>query len=132
MAKLRKRNNTNEDSCKKMHAEMNMKVGPTRKEPPQSFPVYLMPDLDPMQKQINRIENETHHEARCNRRRAWRNTYRGNQIKNPRTKIRGKYHERTANNASCNTLEQLIPRLSASADNQAGRETFLRTALVSA
>ena len=33
--------------------------------------------------------------------------------------------------ASCNTLEQLIPRLSASLDIHAGSETFLRTALVS-
>lgn len=72
MSKLHKKVRANEDFSKKLHSKMNMKVGPTRKEPAQSFPVYVMPDLDPMQKQINRIENEMHHEARCVRRRAWK------------------------------------------------------------
>lgn len=40
--------------------------------PVGSYPVYYIPDLDPMQKQINRIKNEMHYETRCNRRRAWR------------------------------------------------------------
>lgn len=72
MAKLHKKVKTNEGFCKKLHTEMNMKAGPTRLEPVGSYPVYYIPDLDPMQKQVNRIENEMHHEARCARRRAWK------------------------------------------------------------
>lgn len=72
MPKLHKKVHKNEDRCDKLHKEMNAKVGPTRKEPVNSFPVYLMPDLDPLQKQVNRIENTVNHEARCVRRRAWR------------------------------------------------------------
>lgn len=72
MSKLHKKVRTNENACSKLHLEMNRKAGPTRKEPLRSFPVYIMPDLDPLQKQLNRIENEMHHEARCARRRAWK------------------------------------------------------------
>lgn len=72
MAKVRRKVSANENRCEKLHGEMNMRVGPTRMEPLKNFPVYIMPDLDPMQKQINRIESEMIYEARCNRRRAWR------------------------------------------------------------
>ena len=72
MAKLHKKVRDNEDRCDKLHKEMNAKVGPTRKEPVNSFPVYLMPDLDPLQKQLNRIENTVNHEARCRNRRNWK------------------------------------------------------------
>ena len=72
MPKLCKRVHKNEDRCDKLHKEMNAKVGPTRKEPVNSFPVYLMPDLDPLQKQVNRIENTVNHEARCRNRRNWK------------------------------------------------------------
>lgn len=40
-------------------------------------------------------------------------------------------YERTDNKASCKTLEQLIPRLSARFASHAGRETFFLTAFVS-
>lgn len=70
MAKVHRKVKDNEDRCEKLHLSMNMKVGPTRKEP---MTVFVMPDLDPMQKQMNRIENTVLHEARCNRRRTWRN-----------------------------------------------------------
>lgn len=72
MAKVHKKVHDNENRCDKLHKEMNMVVGPTRKELPGSYPVYLIPDLDPMQKQLNRIENTVNHEARCARRRTWR------------------------------------------------------------
>lgn len=72
MPKLYKKVHKNEDLCDKLHKEMNAKVGPTRKEPLNSFPVYLFPDLDPMQKQLNRIENTVNYEARCRSRRNWK------------------------------------------------------------
>lgn len=69
MAKLKKRVRTNENRVERMHAEMNMRVGPARIEP---LKLFVLPDLDPMQRQMNRIENMLNHEARCARRRAWR------------------------------------------------------------
>ena len=72
MPKLSKRIHSNEDTCDKLHKEMNAKVGPTRKELPASYPVYIIPDLGPMQKQVNRIENVVNHEARCRSRRNWK------------------------------------------------------------
>ena len=51
MPKPHKKVNDNEDKCEKLHAEMNMKIGPTRKEP---LTVFVLPDLDPMQKQLNK------------------------------------------------------------------------------
>lgn len=69
VAKLKKKVTTNKDRCKKIHMDMNMKVGPTRMEPTYMF---VLPDLDPMQEQLNRLENTQNHEARCTRRRAWR------------------------------------------------------------
>lgn len=69
MAKLHKKVHDNEDKCDKLHKEMNMRVGPTRKEP---LTLFVLPDLDPIQKQLNRIENTVNYEARCARRRAWR------------------------------------------------------------
>lgn len=72
MAKLHKKVRDNEDRCDKLHKEMNMRVAPTRLEELKSFPAYILPNLDPLQKQVNRIENTVNHEARCVRRRAWR------------------------------------------------------------
>lgn len=69
MPKLCKRVHKNEDRCDKLHKEMNMRVGPTRLEP---IKLLIIPDLDPLQKQLNRIENTVNYEARCVRRRAWR------------------------------------------------------------
>ena len=69
MAKLHKKVRDNEDRCDKLHKEMNMRVGPTRLEP---IKLLIIPDLDPLQKQLNRIENTVNYEARCVRRRAWR------------------------------------------------------------
>lgn len=59
MAKLHKKVHDNEDKCDKLHKEMNMRVGPPT-------------DLDPMQKQLNRIENTVNHEVRCRNRRNWK------------------------------------------------------------
>lgn len=72
MPKLHKKVRDNEDRCDKLHKEMNMRVAPTRLEELKSFPAYILPNLDPLQKQLNRIENIVNHEARCARRRAWR------------------------------------------------------------
>lgn len=69
MAKLHKKVRDNEDRCDKLHKEMNMRVGPTRLEP---IKLLIIPDLDPMQKQLNRIENTVNHEARCRNRRNWK------------------------------------------------------------
>lgn len=69
MPKLHKKVKKNEERCKKLHQDMNMKVGPTRKEP---LTLFVLPDLDPLQKQLNRIENAVNHEARIRRRSAWK------------------------------------------------------------
>lgn len=69
MPKLFKRNHDNEDKCDKLHKEMNMRVGLTRKEP---LTLFVLPDLDPIQKQLNQIENTVNHEARCRNRRNWK------------------------------------------------------------
>lgn len=69
MARLRKKVRTNEDRVARLHMDMNMRVGPARVEP---LKVFILPDLDPMQKQLNRVENMVNHEERCARRRAWR------------------------------------------------------------
>lgn len=72
MSKLHKKVRTREKSCSKLHSEMNMKAGPTRLEPVGGYPVYIIPDLDPMQEQLNQIESAVNYEARCVRRRAWK------------------------------------------------------------
>lgn len=72
MPKLVKRNHKDEEKCKKLHMDMNMKVAPTRLEDIKNFPAYLIPNLDPLQKRVNRIENTVNHEARCARQRVWR------------------------------------------------------------
>lgn len=73
MPKLVKRIHINEDKCDKMHKEFNMVIGPARKEDlPGSYPVYIIPNLDPLQRQVNRIENMVNHEARCRSRRNWK------------------------------------------------------------
>lgn len=72
MPKLVKRTHKDEDKYKKTHMEMNLRVAPTRLEDIKSFPAYILPNLDPLQRQVNRIENMVNHEARCIRRRAWR------------------------------------------------------------
>ena len=73
MPKLTKRTHNNEDKCKRLHTEMNMRVAPTRLEALGHFPAYIIPNLDPLQEQVNRIQNIVEHEARCARRRNWRN-----------------------------------------------------------
>ena len=72
MTKMCKRVHKNEDQCDKLHKEMNMRVAPTRLEELKSFPAYILPNLDPLQKQLNQIQNVVNHETRCARRRAWR------------------------------------------------------------
>lgn len=48
-----------------LHRETLRSVGLSRVVPPKEVPVYLIPDVDPLQKQVNQIE-------RRYRRRAWR------------------------------------------------------------
>lgn len=73
VAKLYKKVKERENLSSKQHMEANMYIGPTRKEPANSPVVMcILPDLDPLQKQLNRIENTVNHEARCVRRRAWK------------------------------------------------------------
>lgn len=72
MPKQFKKVTSNETRCKDLHREMNGMVAPTRLEPTGRFPAYIIPDLDPLQKQVNRINNTVDREARCARRRAWR------------------------------------------------------------
>lgn len=72
MPKLKKRTHNGEDRCKCLHTEMNMRVAPTRLEPIGHFPAYIIPNLDPLQEQLNRIQNTVEHEARCARRRSWK------------------------------------------------------------
>lgn len=69
MPKLHKKVKKNEERCKKLHQDMNMRVGPTRLE---TMYMFVLPDLDPMQVQMNQIETAVNREARCARRRAWR------------------------------------------------------------
>lgn len=73
MAKLHKKVRTNENLCKELHAEMNRHVAPTRLEPTGRFPAYIIPDLDPMQGQINNIETAVNQMARQMSRRNWKN-----------------------------------------------------------
>ena len=73
MPKMIKRNRSNENLSEQEHVFANKYMGPTRKEPIDSRIVgYILPDLDPMQKQLNRIENTMNHEARCRNRRNWK------------------------------------------------------------
>lgn len=72
MPKLVKRTHKDEGKYKKLHMDMNMQVAPTRLEELKNFPAYILPNLDPLQRKLNRIENIVNHEARCARRRAWR------------------------------------------------------------
>ena len=73
MAKLHKKVRTNENRCKELHAEMNQRVAPTRLEPTGRFPAYIIPDLDPMQGQVNNIETAVNRMARQMSRRNWKN-----------------------------------------------------------
>lgn len=73
MPKARKRVSTNENRCKDLHAEMNRHVAPTRLEPTGRFPAYIIPDLDPMQGQVNNIETAVNQMARQMSRRNWKN-----------------------------------------------------------
>lgn len=74
MAKLYKKVRTNENLCKELHAEMNRHVAPTRLEPTGRFPAYIIPDLDPMQGQVNMIETAVNMMARLNSRRNWKHS----------------------------------------------------------
>lgn len=70
MPKVRAKVTKNEDRCKNLHTQMNMRVGPTRMQPVTMF---VMPDLDPMQKKLNHLENRQNRLERIMSRRAWRN-----------------------------------------------------------
>lgn len=73
MTKLFKKTNEREDIYDKMHYEANMKIGPTRKEPMDSpLIMYILPDLKPIQKQINKCENRGRRLEQIMGRRAWK------------------------------------------------------------
>lgn len=73
MTKLYKRINEREDIYDKMHSEANKHMGPTRKEPMDSpLIMYILPDLKPMHKQVNKCENRDRRFERIVGRRAWR------------------------------------------------------------
>ena len=73
MPRLIKRTSEREDLYDRMHMEANKHMGPTRKEPMNSpLIMYILPDLAPMQKQLNKLENISNYEAKCARRRCWR------------------------------------------------------------
>lgn len=55
MMKLYKAVHGQENKCKELHKEMNMKVGPTRLVQPD---FYLLVDVDDLQKQVNALENK--------------------------------------------------------------------------
>lgn len=73
MPKANKRIRRNEDRSKKLHADMNMRVWPTRLEPFANMPTFVIPDMDPMQRQVNRLEERAIRNERLYQRRAWRN-----------------------------------------------------------
>ena len=74
MSKLKRKVTTNENKCKELHQQMNMRVGPTRLQP---LTLYVIPDLDPMQKQLNRLENQQNRAERVAGRRAWKDSRKG-------------------------------------------------------
>lgn len=62
----------NENKCKELHKEMNLKVGPTRLV---QSDFYLLVDVDDIQRQMNVLENRTNRMERIQARRAWRFGY---------------------------------------------------------
>jgi hypothetical protein len=72
MSKLHKKVHTNENRCSDLHRNMNKSVGPTRLEPLGNIPSFIIPNVDPLQKQVNDLENRVSYEERLSRRRAWR------------------------------------------------------------
>ena len=64
MPKTQKRTRQNEDRCKNLHADMNMRVGHTSLGMFQEIPII---------KQVNRLEERTIRNERLYQRRAWRN-----------------------------------------------------------
>lgn len=72
MPKRFKKVTKNENRCRNLHTEMNHKVAPTRLEPTGMFPAYIIPDLDPMQKQLNRLEERAQRMERMDARHRWK------------------------------------------------------------
>lgn len=72
MPKQKRRIHQDEDKSKKLHMEMNMKVGPTRLDPLSKIPTYVVIDIDPVQQQVNRLAERAEDMERRQRRRAWR------------------------------------------------------------
>jgi hypothetical protein len=73
MTKLYKKSNAREDIYAQMYEEANKHYGPTRKEPMDSpLIMYILPDLSPMQKQINICENTEKKIERIISRRSWK------------------------------------------------------------
>lgn len=73
MSKENKRIRRNEDSSKNLHVDMNTRVGSTRLEPFQNIPTYVMIDIDPIIRQVNRLKERIIRNERLYQRRARRN-----------------------------------------------------------
>lgn len=68
--KVYKQVNPRETMSKELHKELNLKVGPTRLVRPELF---LVVDVDELQKQTNILENKVNRMERAAARRSWRN-----------------------------------------------------------
>ena len=68
--KIYKQVNSRETMSKELHKELNLKVGPTRLVRPELF---LVVDVDELQKQTNTLENKVNHMERAAVRKSWRN-----------------------------------------------------------
>lgn len=73
MPKTYKPNRKNETKCKDLHKKMNMQGNPTRMVQPNLF---MIVDIDDMQKQTNAIENKVAKIQRIVARYKWRRALR--------------------------------------------------------
>lgn len=68
--KLLKAVHPRETLCKEMHKQMNLAGVPTRLASPE---LYMILDVDELQKQVNRLENHVSHMNRAAVKSRWRN-----------------------------------------------------------
>ena len=68
--KVYKQVNPRETMSKELHKEVNLKVGPTRLV---RLELFLVIDVDELQKQTNTLENKVNRMERAAARRSWRN-----------------------------------------------------------
>lgn len=68
--KVYKQVNPRETMSKELHKEVNLKVGPTRLV---RLELFLVIDVDELQKQTNTLENKVNRMERAAARKSWRN-----------------------------------------------------------